>query len=104
MRSKFAAALVAATLTASMAGGLMLATAVPAYAESKYSVESTPIEEIAADPAANAVLQKYIPGFDTHAMYPQFKSLTLRQLSAYEASGLTEDKLKAIQADFDALK
>jgi hypothetical protein len=104
MRTKFASAIAAVTLSATMAGGLMLATAVPAYAEAKFSVESTPIEDLDANPATKAIVDKYLPGHEDHPMYAQFKGLTLRALSGYAESGLTEEKLKAIQAELDAVK
>jgi hypothetical protein len=104
MRNKFATAIVAATLAVSMAGGMLLATAVPAFAQAKFSVETSTIEELDSNPATKAIVDKYLPGHEDHPMYGQFKGLTLRALSAYAEAGLTEDKLKAIQAELDAVK
>ena len=104
MRSKIAAALVAATLTASMAGGMMLATAVPAMAESKYSVETTLIGDLLANDATKAIVLKYMPTLMDSPYLEQVKAMTLRGVSAYPQAGLDDAKLKLMQAELDAVK
>ena len=49
-----------------------------------YSLQ-TPVETIAADPAAAAVLNRDIPGLLTDPSYATFKTMSLKQLQ--EASG-----------------
>jgi hypothetical protein len=45
----------------------------------------TPVEIIAADPAAAAVLNRDLPGLLTNPSYPIFKTMSLKQMQ--EASG-----------------
>jgi len=45
----------------------------------------TPVEVIAADPAAAAVLNRDLPGLLTDPSYPIFKTMSLKQMQ--EASG-----------------
>jgi hypothetical protein len=108
MRSKFAAAIVAATLSVSMAGGLVLATAAPAMAQtapaSKYSVETTLIGDLLANDATKAIVLKYMPTLMDSPYLEQVKQMTLRGVSAYPQAGLDDAKLKAMQAELDAVK
>lgn len=103
MRTKFAAAIAAAVLPLAMGAGVAVAVTAPAYASEKFSVESTPIETLVADAKAKAVVDKYLPGLEAHPAYGQVKGMSLRALSAYPQAGLDDAKLKAIQAELDAL-
>ena len=97
----FAAAAALSVLIAAPALAQAPAAAAPAAAA--LSVESTPIETIAANPAAKAVLDKDIPGLTTHEAYDQFKSMTLSQVAPMSQGALTDDMLKTVQADLDKL-
>lgn len=82
------------------------AAAAPAAAApgpAKLSVETTPIEALAANPAAKAVLDKDLPGLTTHMMYDQFKSMTLVELEPQSGGQLTDAMVKAVQADLDKI-
>ena len=65
----------------------------PVQAEGVHTVPSdtpaytlhTPVEMIAADPAAAAVLNRDLPGLLTDPSYPIFKTMSLKQMQ--EASG-----------------
>jgi hypothetical protein len=61
-------------------------------ATAKFSVD-TPIETIAADPAAKVVLDAAVPGLTTHAMYEQFKTMSLKQLQPMSGGRITDDGL-----------
>jgi hypothetical protein len=99
MRKFIAAGLFAAGLafSASLAGG---ALADPAKA---LSID-TPIEEIVAVPAGKDVLDKDIPGLTTHAMYEQFKSMSLKDLQPMSQGQITDDQVKKVSDDLAALK
>lgn len=60
-----------------------------------YSVNST-VRELLSDERAKAVIEKYIPGASSHPDLPQAMHMTLREVSYYPESGLTQEKLKAI--------
>ena len=57
----------------------MVSSDMPAY------TLHTPVETIAADPAAAAVLNRDLPGLLTDPSYPIFKTMSLKQMQ--EASG-----------------
>ena len=76
----------------------------PAAAPAKLSVETTPIEALAANPAAKAVLDKDLPGLTTHEAYEQFKAMTLSQVAPMSQGAITEAILKTVQADLDQIK
>lgn len=69
------------------------APAAPApAAATKFSVD-TPIETIAADPAAKAALDAAVPGLTSHAMYDQFKTMSLTQLQPMSGGQLTDEQI-----------
>ncbi len=75
---------------------------VPASAP-KFSLD-TPIETIAADPAAKAVLEANMPGMTTHAMYDSFKSMSLTQVAPMSGGRITEDALAKVKAALAEIK
>lgn len=64
----------------------------------------TPIETIVADPKAKAVLDADLPGLSTHAMYDQFKTMTLNQLAGMAPDKLTPEALAKTAADLAVVK
>lgn len=80
------------------------AAAPMAAAPGGMAIDKTPIETIAANPAAKAVLDKDLPGLTTHEAYDQFKTMTLTQLLPMSQGAITDDRLKVVQADLDKLK
>ena len=100
--TKFAFAFAA---LAFLAGAPLAASALPtvvAVQEAKFSVD-TPIEQLVADPAAKAVVEKHIPGIDQHPAYDQFKAMSLRQVAPYSEGLITEAMLNAMDAELKAL-
>jgi hypothetical protein len=96
-----AAALAVSALAAPAFAADPPAAAAPADA-GKLSVETTTIEQIIANPAAKAALEKELPQIP--AYYDQIKTMTLSQVAPMSQGAIDDAKLKAIQADFDAIK
>lgn len=78
-------------------------TAVPAASTLKLTAD-TPIETIAADAKARAVLDAVFPGMTTHAMYEQFKSMSVKQLQPMASDKITEAGIAKLEAELAALK
>jgi phosphate-selective porin len=97
MKYLFAAALLA-TIAPAMA---VAETAAPAAA--KFTVD-TPIEALANDPAAKAALDANFPGVTTHAMYEQFKGMSLKQLQPMAADKITDAGIAKLAADLAVIK
>lgn len=100
-------------LTAVLAGLAVLGLASPVLAEeaapapaaeaaAKLSVETTPIGEILKNEKAKAALEKQLP--EITAYYDQIGSMTLAQVAPMSQGAIDDAKLKAIQADFDAIQ
>ena len=68
----------------------------------KFDLE-TPIEDIVANPAAKAVLDKYFPEMATNANYDMFKSMSLSTLSQL-SDKITPDKLEKANAELALIK
>ncbi|MCR5880687.1 hypothetical protein [Phenylobacterium sp. J367] len=67
------------------------------------SVETTPIETIAANPEGKAAMEKVLPGITSHPAYDQFKAFTLSQIQPMSEGAVSTDHLKAIQAELDKI-
>ncbi len=76
--------------------------AAPAAA-AKFTVDM-PIEAIAADPKAKAVLDAVFPGMTTHAMYEQFKGMSLKALQPMASDQITDAGIAKLSAELAALK
>ncbi|HVI30788.1 hypothetical protein [Phenylobacterium sp.] len=77
------------------------ASAQPAAA--KLSVETTPIEAIAANEQGKAALEKVLPGITSHPAYDQFKAFTLAQVAPMSEGAIGDAQLKAVQAELDKI-
>lgn len=64
---------------------------------------NTPVEKLAADPAAAAVLNKDLPGLLTDSQYSLFKSMSLKQLQAASGGDMSEQDVDKAVADLQAL-
>lgn len=70
-----------------------------AVAEDKPAFSTkTPIERIAANPDAKAVLERELPGFTAHPQYDQFKAMSLEALEAMFPDAVPHERVKAIDA------
>ena len=65
--------------------------------------QDTPLETLAADPAAVAILNKDLPGLLTDSQYPMFKSMSLKTLQAASGGDLSKEDLNKTVADLQAL-
>ncbi len=86
-------------MTGALALSMTLAAAVGATAETKPSVETTPVAELMANEKAKAVLEKHIPGIGAHPSYDMFKGMTLVELKPYSEGQITDDTLAAIKSE-----
>ncbi len=86
-------------MTGALALSMTLAAAVGATAETKLSVETTPVAELMANEKAKAVLEKHIPGIGAHPSYDMFKGMTLVELKPYSEGQITDDTLAAIKSE-----
>jgi len=85
----------------------LLMLALPAAAQqaappAAYS-RDTPVEKLAADPAAAAVLNKDLPGLLTSPEFAIFKSMSLKQLQEASGGDLSKVDLDKTEADLQAL-
>ena len=78
------------------------APASPASAAGKYTVDKTPIRIIWADPKGREALLKHLPPIEMYM--DMIKDMTLTQVAPQSGGAIDDAKLKAIQADLDAIK
>ncbi len=102
MRALIAVAAVLTFATPLAAQNAAPAPSAPA-ASAKYTVD-TPLEAIVADPAGKAVLDTVMPGLTTHAMFDQFKSMSLKQLAPMSGGKITDEGLVKVGAELAAVK
>lgn len=69
----------------------------------RYTTANTPIGTLAADPAAKAIVAKYIPGLLDPQVLPQVSHTTLKGIQGYAYSVLTDEVLAEIDAEFAKL-
>lgn len=86
----------------SAAAAAQTAPAAPA-AVAKFSID-TPIQDLYADPAAKAVMDKRLPGLTAIPQYEMIKAISLRQLQPYSDGKLTDELLSAVNADLAKIK
>ena len=104
MKTALFAALAAVTLApAAMAQTSPAPATTPAAAAAKFSLD-TPIQDIVADAKAKAVLDADLPGLTAHESYEMFKSMSLKQLSAYASDKLTPEALAKTEKNLAAVK
>lgn len=99
---------------------LVLAASAPAWAENSakpavpaataaataaasYNVDDTPIGDILDDPAAAAIVDKYVPGFSANPETELARGMTLRMLQPYAADTFTDAVYEKLDKDFAAL-
>ena len=88
-----------------------LLCAYPAWAQESKSApanpspysEQTPLETLAADPAAAAILNKDLPGLLTDAQYPIFKQMSLKTLQEASGGDLSKNDVEKTVAELQTL-
>lgn len=105
IRIALCAALAAAALpaAASAAAPAAAPTTAPA-AKAKYSTADTEIGTLLDDPAAKAIIEKYIPGMTTNEQIEMARSMTLKAVQAYAPDDVTDERLAKIDAELANLK
>lgn len=91
------AALVMSSAAAAQAPAPAAAPAASAPA-APFSIK-TPIETLAADPGAKAVLTRDLPNLFAHPMYESFKAMSLEDLAPYSNGAITPEMLTKVNAD-----
>jgi len=62
------------------------------------TINST-LKELLADPKAKAVLEKHFPGFSNNPQLQMAMGMTLKQIQPFSRGVITDEKLKAVEAD-----
>ncbi len=105
MMKTFTAGLVGVSLSlGAMAAPALAQDAHAGHAAAALSAENTPISDIAATPEGKAALDKNLPGLTAHEAYDQFKGMSLKQVQPMSQGAITDDQIKARQADLDKAK
>ena len=98
-----AAPLAAQTAPAPAAPAVTAPPATTTEGTAKFTLD-TPIETIAADPAAKAVLDTDLQNITSHPMYDQFKGMSLNQVQPMSQGALSDAALAKVKADLAAIK
>lgn len=77
--------------------------AAPVPAARHFTPQETPIGDLLADPAAKAILDKIIPGLSENPQIGMAASMTLRATQPMAGDKITEEMLKALDAEFAKL-
>jgi hypothetical protein len=75
----------------------------PAAAAQHYSTSETDIGTLIDDPAAHAIVDKYIPGMLSGDQIDMARSMTLKAIQPYAADRVTDKALAEIDAEFAKL-
>jgi hypothetical protein len=86
-----------------LAGCTDTPSAPPPVLDPNHFTLDTPIEELAANSAAAAVLRKDIPGLLEDKSYPMFQSMSLRLVGALSRGELSSQTLAQTEADLRAI-
>ncbi len=68
-----------------------------------YTTGSTLVGVILDDPDARAIVENYLPGFSSHPDINQGRGFTLNFMQKFDRDTITDEKLKKMNADFEAL-
>lgn len=105
MKSLIAIALIATAAPALAQTAAPAPAPAPAPAATAKMSLDTPIVDLVANPAANAVLAKDLKTDVTkNPSYDQFKAMSLNQVAPYSNGMLSDDLLKQVAADLAAIK
>ena len=101
MKTRFVAGLAALATLAAVPAFAQTPAPAPAAAGA-LSVDKTTIGALVANPAAKAILLKELPPLEQYL--DQIKDMTLAQVAPMSQGAIDDAKLKAIQAQLDAIK
>jgi hypothetical protein len=94
------------TLAGAAAAQTAAAPAAPAAAAPAASgalTTDSPVQDLAANPAAKAVLDANLPMLTSHEAYESFKMMSLKELQPLSGGIITDEALAKIQADLAKL-
>jgi para-nitrobenzyl esterase len=86
-----------------LVGAPAVAQAPAAAPAAAYSSTGTPIGTLLDNAAAKAILDKRVPGLTTNPQIEMARGMSLKDIQAYAPQQLTDDVLKAVDADLAAL-
>lgn len=69
----------------------------------KFKTSETPVGDILDNPAAAAVVKKYLPELVGNEQINMARGMTLKAIQQYSADTVTDQKLSEIDADFAKL-
>lgn len=69
----------------------------------RYSVNTTRISDLLANPATKAIIDRHLPGFSAHPMIGQAGPLTLKAVQGFAGGAITDAHLAAIETDLSAV-
>lgn len=95
--------IVAAALAASFVSTSALAQATTSSAAAAYTTADTDIGTLLDDPAAKAVVDKYIPGFSAGENVDMARSMTLKAIQQFAPDMVTDKALADIDTDLAKL-
>jgi hypothetical protein len=78
------------------------ASIVPAGSDLSYGVD-TPIQTLAANPAAAAIVEANIPGLLEDSNYPFFKGMSLKTVTSLSHGQISSDTLQTIAAQLKSV-
>lgn len=74
-----------------------------AQAADHYTTATTEIGTLLDDPAAKAILEKYIPGMTTNDQVEMARAMTLKDIQQYSPDAVTDKALAQIDAELAKL-
>lgn len=77
------------------------APAAPVAGPVRVSVETTPLGDLVKNPAAKAILERFLPQMPQ--FYDQTGTMTLAQIAPMSQGALDDERLRQLQAEFDKL-
>ena len=95
--------LVAIILAAFTSVPVVAQTAPQGAAHAAYSTTDTDIGTLLDDPAARAIVDKYVPGFSSGDQIDMARGMTLKAIQQFAADTLTDKVLAQIDADLAQL-
>ncbi|TCM20838.1 hypothetical protein EDF56_102501 [Novosphingobium sp. PhB165] len=68
-----------------------------------YTVTETNIGTLLDDPAAKAIIDKYLPGLSTNPQIDMARSMSLKTVQQYAPDKITDEALSKVQTDLSKL-
>ena len=95
--------LIALALVAGLSGSALAQTPADLAPAPKFSVQTSRLGELAADPAAKVIFLKHFPEVLNHPQFNEGLDLTLPEVVQYLPDVVTPDKMAAMDAELKAL-